>query len=265
MNSNLIDKLTGFSPISLKEMDKVAFYHRVDTKFVFHEDQLESLFMAINNDYFILEMDNKRCFSYSTIYYDTPETKMYLEHIRGKRNRYKLRHRQYNDSGLSFIEVKFKNNKGKTFKWRNEEAFPDGGTTTLSNPVISKRLPYNADNLLPVLKTKFSRITLVDKHFTQRVTIDSGIKFKELLNGQKTESLSNIIIIEIKSDKINSKNGIQKTLKKHKINAGGFSKYCMGVALTNTCTKKSGALKPKILRIHKIQKNAVKHSLLYSE
>ncbi len=265
MNSILRDKLTGFSPISLKEMDKVAFYHRVDTKFVLHENQLDSLLRDIDNDYFILEMDNKRCFSYSTIYYDTLETKMYLDHIRGKRNRYKLRHRQYNDSGLSFIEVKFKNNKGKTFKWRNEESFPESGASNLSNPVISKRLPYNAASLNQVLNTKFRRITLVDKHFTQRITIDFGIEFKELINDQKPKTLSNIIIIEIKSDKINSKNGIQKTLKRHKIYAGGFSKYCMGIALTNTCTKKSGALKPKILRIHKIQKNAVKHTFPYSE
>ncbi len=217
MNSILKDKLSGFTPISLKEMDKVAFYHRVDTKFVLHENQLDSLLMAIDKDYFMLEMDNKRCFSYSTIYYDTPETKMYIDHIRGKRNRYKLRHRRYNDSGLSFIEVKFKNNKGKTFKWRDEEAFPEEKTSTLSNPLISRRLPYNPENLKPVLKTKFRRITLVDKHFTQRVTIDFGIEFKELVNGQKTKNLSDIIIIEIKSDKINSKNGIQKTLKKHKI------------------------------------------------
>ncbi len=265
MNSILKDNFTGFSPISLKEMDKVAFYHRVDTKFVLHENQLDSLLRDIDKDYFMLEMENKRCFSYSTIYYDTPETKMYIDHIRGKRNRYKIRHRRYNDSGLSFIEVKFKNNKGKTFKWREEEAFPGKKTTTLSNPLISKRLPYTAESLKPVLKTKFRRITLVDKYFTQRVTIDFGIEFKELVNDQKTESLSNIIIIEIKSDKINSKNGIQKTLKKHKINAGGFSKYCMGVALTNTCTKKSGALKPKILKIHKIQKNALKHTFSYSE
>ncbi|RLD32578.1 MAG: hypothetical protein DRI73_06830, partial [Bacteroidetes bacterium] len=68
MNSNLEDKLTRFSPISLKEMDKVAFYHRVDTKFILHQDQLDSLLRDINNDYFILKMDNKRCFSYSTIY-----------------------------------------------------------------------------------------------------------------------------------------------------------------------------------------------------
>jgi inorganic triphosphatase YgiF len=245
-------------------MDKVAFYHRIDTKFVFHIDILDVLLKDIENDYFMLEMDNKRCFSYSSVYYDTPEIKMYLDHIRGKKNRYKIRHRRYNDSGLSFIEVKFKKNSGKTYKWRNADPFPENEITELDNRLLAGQHPFETESLKPVLKTQFQRITLVDKSYTQRITIDFDIVFTELGNSKKTEKLSDIVILEIKSDRNKATNGIQRTLKKYGIIASGFSKYCMGVALTNTCTKKTGALKPNILRIHKIRKNAVKHTLAAS-
>lgn len=258
------DILHLLSPISLNGMDKVAFYHRIDTKFVFHTDTFESLLKDINHDYFMLEMNQKRCFSYSTIYYDTPETRMYLNHIRGKKNRYKIRHRRYNDSGLSFIEVKFKKNTGKTYKWRNPDPFPDNGITKLDSRLLAERLPYKAEYLKPVLKTQFQRITLVDKFYTQRITIDFNIVFTELLKNKNTQELSDIMILEIKSDRNKATNGIQKTLKKHGILEGGFSKYCMGVALTHASPKKTGALKPNILRIHKIRKDAVKRTLIVS-
>ncbi len=258
------DILLRFTPISLNDMDKVAFYHRVDTKFVFHLDLLNVLLKEIDKDYYMLEMNNKRCFSYSSIYYDTPETRMYLDHIRGKKNRYKIRHRRYNNSGLSFIEVKFKKNSGKTYKWRNEDPFPENEISRLDQGLIAGRHPFKTENLNPVLKTQFQRITLVDKSYTMRITIDFDIVFTELSNNKKTEKLSDIVILEIKSDRNKAKNGIQKTLKEHGIIAGGFSKYCMGVTLTNAHAKKSGALKPDILKIHKIRKNAVKRNYVVS-
>ena len=58
----------------------------------------------------------------TTLYFDTPDRQMYAEHQRGRKNRQKIRVRRYESSGVSFLEVKRKNNKGRTDKKRMEIA-----------------------------------------------------------------------------------------------------------------------------------------------
>jgi len=257
MNSTLKTALFSFSPISLKEMNSVAFLHRVDTKFILNASMLNELLNDIMHDYFILDIDNRRCFNYSTMYYDTPELSMYIDHIRGKLNRFKVRHRHYVDSDLSYIEVKFKNNSGRTSKWREKRSATKQKSEILDNYLLKKHLPHHFRNLKAVLQNNFHRITLVDKNFTQRVTIDYDISYLLPDAEQKKQVLSDLVIIEIKSDKNKEKNGIQQSLKKLRIKQSGFSKYCIGVALTDTSKEKAGALKPKFVKINKLTKNAV--------
>lgn len=251
--------LNLFRPISLGGMDKVAFYHRMDRKFVFHTRLLDQFLQDISKNYFILEIDGRRVSAYCTQYYDTADFKMYFNHIRGKLNRYKIRHRLYNDTDLSFLEVKFKSNYGKTFKWRIPDAFPENGNYKLNKAFVRKHLPYKPGTLKANLRTRFKRITLVDKNFTQRITIDSDIAFRKLNDGNSyaDEKLLDIAILEIKYERNKSTNGLQNILLKYRIKSGGFSKYCMGIVFTDPSLKKSGLLNPKILRIHKIQDNAI--------
>ncbi len=257
MNSTLKTALFSFSPISLKEMDRVAFLHRIDTKFVLNINKLHELLNDIMDDYFILDIDERRCFHYSTMYYDTPELRMYIDHIRGKLNRFKVRHRHYVDSDLSYVEVKFKNNTGKTSKWREKGPVEKHKSDLLDNHLLKKHLPNHFRNLKPILKNNFHRITLVDRNFTQRVTIDFDISYLLPGSEHKKQVLSDLVIVEIKSDKNKDKNGIQQSLKRLRIKQSGFSKYCIGVALTDTSKEKTGALKPKFVKINKLTNNAV--------
>ncbi len=257
MISTLKTTLSSFSPISLKEMDKVAFLHRIDTKFVLSTDKLHVLLDDIMSDYFILDIDERRCFSYSTIYYDTPELRMYIDHVRGKLNRFKVRHRRYVDSDLAYVEIKFKKNTGKTSKWREKDCPSSEKSDVQDNHLLKKHLPNHFKNLKPVLKNNFHRITFVDKNFTQRVTIDFDISYLLPDSEHKKHVLSDIVIVEIKSDKNSEKNGIQQSLKKLRVKQSGFSKYCIGVALTDTSKEKTGALKPKFININKLTNNTV--------
>ena len=110
--------LSEFDAISLGEMDRVALMNRVDTKYVFSEDILNEVLKKIKDDYFVLEVDNIRLNSYQSLYFDTKDFKFYYQHHNGKTNRTKVRYREYMDSGLCFLEVKQKNNKGVTNKKR---------------------------------------------------------------------------------------------------------------------------------------------------
>ena len=95
-------------------MDQVTLLNRIDTKFVFEQGLLEKVLQEIKPHYRVLDIDGVRLNSYRSIYFDTEDFKFYYEHHNGKKNRSKVRYREYIDSGLCFLEVKKKNNKGKT-------------------------------------------------------------------------------------------------------------------------------------------------------
>jgi len=99
-------------------MESVALMNRTDTKFVFRADRLPDFLNSIKSEYRILNINDKRASKYETLYFDTPDFKLYKEHHRGKASMYKVRHRIYVDSQLHYFEIKFKNNKGRTIKNR---------------------------------------------------------------------------------------------------------------------------------------------------
>src|SRR5438105_3236213 len=99
-------------------MDGVKLMNRTDTKFTFNLDQFEDILSDIIENYYVLEIDGKRISRYKTLYYDTTKLNLYIKHHNGELNRYKIRHRSYVESDIGFLEVKFKNNKGRTIKDR---------------------------------------------------------------------------------------------------------------------------------------------------
>ena len=249
-------ELELFESVSLKDLDKVALLNRIDNKYVFNASLLGNILKDLVNDYYILEIDGRRNFAYFTTYYDTVSLEMFINHVRGKLNRFKVRHRIYVDSGLSFLEIKFKNNKNRTIKWRTKEAFEDQENSKLNNEFLKKHVPYSAEELTPSLQNKFNRITLVDKDFTQRVTFDFKLGFNG--NGDIEKEVHEIAIAELKIDKDNKNNKLLEVLRKYKIPLSGFSKYCIGKTISDDslCHKKSN-LKPKILGLNKIANKTI--------
>ena len=118
MLSQIEDKLQLFDTITLAEMEKVKLMNRVDTKFLVTTEQLMEILDRIHDRYFVQFNGGRRIADYNTLYYDTPDLKMYIAHHDRKLNRQKLRARIYVDSGIAFCEVKNKNNKGRTKKKR---------------------------------------------------------------------------------------------------------------------------------------------------
>src|SRR4051812_18873006 len=102
-------------------MDNVKLMNRTDTKFLFTTDQFETVLNEVAPYYKVLEVNGKRLNHYKTLYYDTSDLALYNKHHNGKLNRYKIRHRTYVESDTGFLEVKFKNNKGRTIKNRVRE------------------------------------------------------------------------------------------------------------------------------------------------
>ena len=138
----IIPQLQTFRPITLDEMDKVQLLNRMDTKFVFQVSKLPAFLEKIKERYRLLETNPLRYADYNSLYYDTPDFQLYFTHHRGKSGRYKIRFRSYNDTKLFFLEIKHKNNKGRTDKSRKIKELIEYGEFNLSE--ISYKLGYSS-------------------------------------------------------------------------------------------------------------------------
>jgi len=181
--------LNTLTPITLTEMDSVKLMDRTDTKFTFHINQLPQVLELAKVHYKVFEINNKRISDYQTLYYDTSDLELYNIHHTGKLNRYKVRHRTYVDSNIGFLEVKYKNNKGKTFKSRIKELEVQKNWNTESTQFLLKKTPYIPSTLIPSLWVNYSRITLVNVESKERLTLDFNLEFKKGDNKQNLHQL----------------------------------------------------------------------------
>lgn len=234
MLSPIEDKLQMFNTITLAEMDKVKLMNRVDTKFLVTTEQLMEILDRISQRYFVQFNEGRRIADYNTLYYDTPDCKMYIAHHNRKLNRQKLRSRIYVDSNMAFCEIKTKNNKGRTKKKRipmNPSDFNDMLSRGENRSFVSEFLHYDVATLSPVLENKFTRITLVNVEKTERLTIDMNVNLINRVTG-KSACIPNLVIIELKQDGL-CPSYFRDVLLDLRIKQKRISKYCLGTVLTN--------------------------------
>jgi len=232
-------------------MSAVKLMNRIDTKFVTNRRTLLRLLEKAEELYKAQEIDGKRVASYHTLYYDTKEDTMYNAHQNGKKNRQKLRVRSYVDSDQHFLEIKTKNNHGRTKKKRVEMK-EDSLVPYLD--FLKERLWLNPEDMLPKIENNFHRITLVNMAMTERLTIDHDLSFFNLKTGTRL-SLDDVVIIELKRDGLQP-SPIIPILNELRIFPMGFSKYCIGMAMTDPSLKQN-RFKERIRTIrNKIMKSA---------
>ncbi len=247
MSIHLTNTLESLKPIRLNEMDKVALMNRVDTKFIFHKDLLCSVLDNLSNHYTILEIDGNRISAYKNLYFDTEDHRFYNDHHNGKINRTKVRIREYANTGVCYVEVKKKNNKGRTAKMRRRIS---GFESTLPSECLNFIDTVVTDNLNPnsVLYNQFNRITLVNNTEKERVTFDFGITFK---SDKDTMHYANLVIAEVKQEKLSRSTEVFKSLKSKRITPFRISKYCVGMTSLHE-NLKHNLFKEKIRKINKI-------------
>lgn len=244
MENRVIDRLKG---ISLSEMEGVKLMSRRDRKFCINSSFLCDILSVIENDYYVLEINGERNLPYSTTYYDTTDDNMYNNHHRGKKNRYKIRRRNYVSTDVSFLEIKFKSNKGRTIKTRQITDFNAPTFNEEEREFIQNKSPYQGEMLTKALENRFNRITLVSKNMNERCTIDSNLFF---LSNDVEAQLDELIIIEVKTEG-RSRSVIIDALNKRRYRPTGFSKYCMGRSITDSSLKQN-RFKAKHRRIERL-------------
>lgn len=238
--------VSGFEPISLDQMDKVSFLSRKDTKYVMSSQILNAVIKELLKSYFILEIDGCREFSYTSSYVDTAGFGMYFDHHNKRKNRYKCRLRVYENTGLTFWEIKHKTNRNITIKKRIK-INPEGTSEQEIQAFIQKYSPFHFNSLEPKLVSQFTRMTFVNKNMTERVTVDRDLIWS---NEYKEVHLDGLSIIEVKNESKASLAEIYPVLQKYGIRPGSFSKYTFGCAFLYSDLKQN-MLKQKISTLTK--------------
>ena len=241
---NIIHK---FSAISLKEMNSVALMKRTDTKFVINKNQLATILKKIESHYRVLEINNDRIMSYTSLYFDTEVNKFYNDHHNGKSFRTKIRQRKYVESDLCFLEIKQKNGKGETNKSRISLTDFETDLSNSSSEFIAKTTMKDF-NLKPSLWNGFNRITLVNLKSKERVTIDVNLSYK-INNTEK--KYDNLVVVEVKQERFNRKSEIVKALKSIQENPYSISKYCICM-ISLYSDIKYNVFKKKLIKINNI-------------
>lgn len=241
--------INSFDTISLEDMGKVRLMNRVDTKYVTDTETVMKLLKAIAPHYRVQQIDGRSIMPYYTRYYDTPDTMMFYEHQRGKKTRQKVRVRQYEECDTPpFVEIKSKNNKGRSSKKRT--AIENREDIMPYFDFLSRHTQYAPESLVPQLENHFYRITLVDKNLTERVTIDTDLEFHSLTTDARV-GMGNVGIIERKRDGRCGATLFDRVLNELRVRPAGFSKYCIGMAVTNPGLRQN-RLKRKLRMINRI-------------
>jgi hypothetical protein len=238
----------AYTPITLKEMDGVELMNRTDTKFLVPLNALLEILQEMKSVYRVLEVQQVRLSHYETLYYDTKDLHFYMRHQNGKKNRWKIRKRSYVDSALSFLELKFKTNRGRTQKQRTSIPSIADELNIEENAFIDKKtgLPFE---LVPQLKNTFTRITLVEPNLPERITIDLDLAFQWQ---DRKQELPEVVIVEVKQESQNRRSPFVGALKSRLIRPESMSKYCLGIALLVPHVKRN-SFKEKILKLKKFE------------
>ena len=229
-------------------MDDVKLMSRTDTKFTFSIDKLSVLLKKLIPFYRVLSINKKLVHDYKSLYYDTEERKFYIDHHNQRVNRNKIRFREYVGSNLTFLEVKLKNNKGRTIKKRIKvdsisKVLSDKQQQYIDN-IIGQSLNVSAKQWI-----KFSRITFVNKKRKERLTIDINLSFS---NSNFSGNLKDIVIAEVKQEKMSRSSEFMKITKEMSILPIRLSKYCISTLQLNPGIK-ANRFKRKQLFINKLK------------
>lgn len=238
-------------PITLKEMAGIRLMNRTDQKYLTDVSTLKELLRFTQGSYYSQEIAGARVSPYATTYWDDAEThRMFRQHETGHKPRQKVRVRTYINSNITFLEVKKKDNHGKTAKSRVEVPSLDAVMHKgAGGDFLKQQTGLQLNQLAPAVGNRFNRITLVNFDKTERLTIDFNISFYNYQTEQRA-AMDNIVVIELKRDG-RCPSPILPLLRQLRIKPAGFSKYCVGASVTNPGLR-INRFKKRLIKIRKV-------------
>lgn len=254
IDARINDLLQYLEPITLEQMSSIRLMNRTDTKFVTNKENLARLLELAQGKYYAQFNNDSRIANYMTTYWDTENHRFFLEHHNGRAPRQKVRVRTYMDSDLTFLEVKTKNNHGRTKKKRMEVPSQDIDVQGTNGEFVEGLVHQGLNEMHPTVRNQFHRITLVNYEKTERLTIDYDVQFHNMETGTDA-NVGSLVIIELKRDG-NVYSPVLDILRVLRIKPSGFSKYCIGSVMTNKKLKQN-IFKEKMIVLSKLAKTKI--------
>lgn len=254
LGSQIEQALKSFTTHDLSGLSNSQLMNRIDSKFLLPIQSLTKILRACSSYYSILTIDNINLFQYDNVYFDTVDLDFYNNHHNRKLNRHKVRHRHYVDTKTSYLEVKFKNNKGRTVKSRCQSDQDPIISLTDNRSFLASHGVDLSSILIPHQSCSYKRLSLANDQSGERLTLDLNVKFARIHPNSKPSGnfmLSDFFIAELKQNKINRQSPFYKLMREMGVRSKGFSKYCMGQTLTNNKHLKSNRFKANLIRLKK--------------
>ena len=235
---------------TLAELNNAAgLLTRVDRKYLVPLTCAQNLVDGLAPHARVLAIDERRRFSYTSTYFDTPGLEAFMFAARKRRRRFKVRTRTYLDSGLCFLEVKTCGARGSTVKRRMGYHADDASRLTgpgrafvaacLAGTGVTGSAAARevAAALRPVLTTTYERTTLHLPRAEARATIDTALTWRRLGPAHLTAAISegepvtvaDIAVVETKNPATPSP--ADRALWEAGYRPTRISKYATGMAL----------------------------------
>ena len=245
-------ELAPFPSYGLADLSRAILMDRVDTKFLMPSAMVHGLLAELREHCSVLSVAGRRISRYWTHYYDSPDLRFYHSHHNGVLNRYKVRCRTYVEQRSSFLEVKRKNNRGRTIKRRVEVGEAGLSAIDMNGVFLRSCGVTRAEELIDTLRCDYDRVALASEATGERLTIDFNISFRDL-HSQHRVVVADLVVVELKQNTLNWSSTLFKVFRRHKLRPCSFNKYCIGLGLLRKPMLKTNRFKETLLKIERHQ------------
>ena len=176
-------------------------------------------------------INGRRWFRYHSVYYDTPDLRSFHDHRQGRRLRYKIRERLYEDTGERQFEIKLKGRRGETVKHRQPLLPGDAALGAAPRHFLASVLHRTYGIEAPTelgrsLVTDYQRATFVADG--QRVTCDAALLCRDEETGRTVRADGGLVLVETKTT--GHLTEADRLLHGYGLRAAEFTKYCGAMA-----------------------------------
>lgn len=224
--------IQDFSPVSLDELVREAeLLTRFDRKYLLPAESAAALLGDLDPRSRVLEIDGIRAFAYDSVYFDTTDHLAYRLTAHKHRHRFKIRTRNYLDTGTGFLEVKTKDGRGNTVKQRIRWDPADRSRLTPEGHrfAVERLRPHGHDRVVerlrPSLTNRYRRTTLL-LPCGSRATFDTDLHW--IAGDGREVRLHDYIIVESKS--ANRASDLDRSLWRSGHRPSAISKFGIGTA-----------------------------------
>jgi hypothetical protein len=223
-----LEVLRSFGIASPALVEARSLQQRFDRKYLIAAHDIAGVLAHLQPSHCVLRAGDQIWARYRSVYFDTPDRELYHAHRRDRRPRFKVRLRHHDDRRLSFLEVKRKDNTGRTAKYRLALPFGHDDLGARERTFIDAHAPLAGQCLLPRVALSFQRLTLVGRALDERVTFDKGLT---VAAGTSVAELGRVVIAEVKQAHFVNHTGAVDGFRREHVREMALSKYCLATAL----------------------------------